>query len=613
MSWVTIVWSMVASACLTLAAMHLLVWSRRRTAWAHLLFSLSAAGTAAYAACELQMMRAETPAEFGLALRWAHVPVWVTIVSLVAFARLYLRAGRLWLAWTVCGLRTLSLLLNFGPAPNVNYREIFALRHLSFLGETVSFGEGVRNPWGLVGQLSLFLLVLFVADASLVAWRRGDRRQALVVGGSTAFFALGGTLEAVLVLGGIIHAPLTASLFYLGLIAAMGYQLSDDVIRAARLSDELREREQQMTRAEERFRLVVEASPSGIVLMNGQGRVVLVNAETERLFGYTREELTGQPVEMLVPERFRGDHPAYRAGFLAAPHARAMGFGRELFARRKDGTEFPAEIGLSPVPRDDGPLVLAAVVDVTARKRAEAEMLRLQAELAHAGRMSTMAQLATGLAHELNQPLGAILRNAEAAELLLARSPPDLEEVRAILADICRDDHRAGEVIDHMRGLLKRRGLERVELDVAELIDEVLVLVQPDAASRQVRLGVEVPNVLLPVRGDRVHLQQVLLNLILNGMDAMAEVPAERRRLVVRARQADAGTVEVAIADAGPGVAAAKLARLFEPFFTTKPDGLGLGLPISATIVGAHGGRIWADSGPAGATFYFTVPVSGEG
>ena len=117
---------------------------------------------------------------------------------------------------------------------------------------------------------------------------------------------------------------------------------------------------------------------------------------------------------------------------------------------------------MSPVPREDGPLVLAAVVDITARKRDETEMLRLQAELAHAGRMSTMAQLATGLAHELNQPLGAILRNAEAAELLLARSPPDLEEVRAILADICRDDHRAGEVIDHMRALLKRRGLERV-------------------------------------------------------------------------------------------------------------------------------------------------------
>ena len=223
-----------------------------------------------------------------------------------------------------------------------------------------------------------------------------------------------------------------------------------------------------------------------------------------------------------------------------------------------------------------------------------------------------MAQLASGLAHELSQPLGAILRNAEAAQLLLQSSSPDLEEVRAILADICKDDTRAGDVIDHMRALLKRRGLERVELHLAELVDEVLVLLQPDAASRKVRLGVEVSRTLPPVRGDRVHLQQVLLNLILNGMDAMAEVPAEARRLVVRARQADAGTIEVAIADAGRGVAAAKLARLFEPFFSTKPGGLGLGLPISATIIGAHGGRIWADSGPAGATFYFTVPVSGE-
>jgi two-component system sensor kinase FixL len=194
---------------------------------------------------------------------------------------------------------------------------------------------------------------------------------------------------------------------------------------------------------------------------------------------------------------------------------------------------------------------------------------------------------------------------------LLQSSAPDLEEIRAILADICKDDHRAGEVIDRMRALLKRRGLERVELDFAELVNEVLVLVQPDAASRKVRLAVEVPAALPPVRGDRVHLQQVLLNLVLNGMDAMTDVPAEQRRLVVRAR-ADAGTVEVAIADAGHGVVPAKLERLFEPFFTTKPDGLGLGLPISASIIGAHGGRIWAESSPAGATFYFTVPVGGE-
>ena len=155
----------------------------------------------------------------------------------------------MWLAWVVCGVRSLSLLLNLGPAANLNFREITSLRHVLFLGDSVAIGEGPPNPWTIVGPLSLLLLVIFVADASLTAWRRGDRRQALVVAGSLGFFAIGSTLAAVLVLGQIVHAPLTASPVYLGLMVVMGYQLSDDVFRAVRLSDDLREREQQMALA----------------------------------------------------------------------------------------------------------------------------------------------------------------------------------------------------------------------------------------------------------------------------------------------------------------------------------------------------------------------------
>ncbi|MDD1650131.1 MAG: PAS domain S-box protein, partial [Methylococcaceae bacterium] len=211
--------------------------------------------------------------------------------------------------------------------------------------------------------------------------------------------------------------------------------------------------------AEERFRLVVEASPNGMVLVNQQGQIVMVNGRTEANFGYSRDELIGQAVEVLIPERFRGAHSGHRKEFIAAPRARAMGAGRELFGRRKDGTEFPVEIGLSPIRIAQEFHVLTAIVDITERKQGEAELLRQRMELARAGRVTLLGQLASALAHELSQPLGAILRNAEAAEVMLQASSPDAEELRAIVADILRDDQRAAQVIDRLRSLLKGRSL----------------------------------------------------------------------------------------------------------------------------------------------------------
>jgi PAS domain S-box-containing protein len=410
-------------------------------------------------------------------------------------------------------------------------------------------------------------------------------------------------MESVVVFREIVHAPLRVTPFYLALVVAMGYQLGSDVLHAARLSDDLREREQQMA-------LAADAADLGLWVWTTPQDTVWGTEKLNPMLGFA----PGEPISAAAflarvhPEDREPTRQALRRALdekseYSTEYRVLLPDGRQRWIAARGRVETPARGGAARM--------LGVCMDITARKQDEAEVLRLHADLAHAGRVSTMAQLASGLAHELNQPLGAILRNAEAAQLLLQSSAPDLEEIRAILADICKDDHRAGEVIDHMRALLKRRDLVRVGLDLADLVNEVLVLVQPDAASRKVRLAVEIPTTLPPVRGDRVHLQQVLLNLILNGLDAMTDVPAEQRRLVVRARQADVGTVQVAIADVGHGVAAAKLERLFEPFVTTKPDGMGLGLPISATIIGAHGGRIWAESGPAGATFYFTLPVGG--
>jgi two-component system, LuxR family, sensor kinase FixL len=188
MSPITIIWSMIAAACLTLAGINLLVWCRNRAAWANLFFSVTAASIAFFTFFELWMMRAETPEEFGTAMRWAHVPMLFWLVSTAWLVRFYLGAGRRWLAWAICGLRTFSLWPNFFAGQNLNYHQIIALRRIPFLNELIPIVEGTPNPWMLVGQLSMVLLVIFVADASVTAWRRGDHRKALMAGGSIEFF-----------------------------------------------------------------------------------------------------------------------------------------------------------------------------------------------------------------------------------------------------------------------------------------------------------------------------------------------------------------------------------------------------------------------------------------
>jgi PAS domain S-box-containing protein len=363
-------------------------------------------------------------------------------------------------------------------------------------------------------------------------------------------------------------------------------------------------------RAEERFRLAVEASPNAIAMVNGQGEIVLINTLTERLFGYSREELIGKSVEILVPERFRAGHPAHRAGFFAAPQSRPMGAGRELFARRKDGTEFPVEIGLNPIETNEGMLVLTAIVDITERKRSESELRRNREELAHLTRITTLGELATSLAHEVNQPLTAILSNAQAAQRFLSKKSSDIEEVREILHDIVQDSNRAGDVIRRMRALVKKEDIEFGSLDLSSTIREILMLVQSDAALRNVRVVLDVSPDLPQVRGDRIQLQQVLLNLLLNAFDAMKDCPGDEREVLLRAEPDGADLVRTSVSDLGPGLTSDKLDRIFQPFFSTKREGLGVGLSISRSIIEAHGGKLWAENNNGrGATFCFTVPI----
>ncbi len=362
--------------------------------------------------------------------------------------------------------------------------------------------------------------------------------------------------------------------------------------------------------AEERTGQVLEAAPNAMIVVTPEGTITLVNAAVEAVFGYPRDELIGRPIEMLIPERFRPRHPDDRTRYFADPTMRAMAAGRALFGRRKYGSEVPVEIGLTPIRTSEGLFTLASIVDITARKDAELEAQRHRAELAHVTRLSTMGELAASLAHELNQPLTAILSNVQAAQRFLAADPADLEEVREILKDVVEDDKRASEVIRRLRALVRKEQPALAPLDLAGVIRDVALLVQNDAILRNSRVSVDVDPGLPPVHGDRIELQQVALNLFMNAFDAMRDSPAHQREVSVRAALDGAETVKVAVRDRGTGLGAEDLDRIFQPFYTTKRDGLGMGLAISRAIIEAHGGQLWAENNAGrGATFYFTVRV----
>jgi two-component system sensor kinase FixL len=249
--------------------------------------------------------------------------------------------------------------------------------------------------------------------------------------------------------------------------------------------------------------------------------------------------------------------------------------------------------------------------DVTERKHREAELQRHREDLAHVSRLTTMGELTASMAHELNQPLTAILSNAQAARRFLEQDTVDIEEVKEILDDIIGDDRRAGQVIKRLRGFLKRGEFYLKTWDINEVIEEVVTLVHSDAVIRNVSIHLDLLEELPLVLGDRIQIQQVLLNLIINGLDAMKEVHPESRNLIIKTDYEIDKDAKISVGDSGTGIQADQIQQIFEPFHTTKADGMGMGLSINRSIIQAHHGELWAENNATqGATFFFTLPIA---
>jgi PAS domain S-box-containing protein len=387
-------------------------------------------------------------------------------------------------------------------------------------------------------------------------------------------------------------------------------ELSGAIVQLLKEIEDRVTAEQALRASEERFGKAFHGSPDASVIMRQSDyRITEVNEKWEALFGYSREEAvgrTGHELGMIVHEEEQTTRRILGAAGALHEH--------ELEVRNKSGKNVRVALTTNTVDVAGEPCYIVIVRDITERKRNENTLLEQQRELAHLSRVSALGELSGALAHELNQPLAAILANARAAQRMIARDQPHSTELKEILEDIASDDRRAGEVISRLRAFIKKSDIQPRPLRLSDIVSEVLRLVHSDLIQRRISVDSQVSRSLPRVMGDRVQLQQVLLNLILNASDAMAHMPPHDRQLTIGAICNSDGAIELSVSDRGVGVGPERLEEIFEPFVTTKDSGLGLGLAICRSIVSAHGGRLWAvNNADQGATFVMMLSPADAG
>jgi two-component system sensor kinase FixL len=364
---------------------------------------------------------------------------------------------------------------------------------------------------------------------------------------------------------------------------------------------------------EAHLKSILDTIPDAMIVIDERGIMRSFSSAAERLFGYESHEMVGQNVKMLMPSPYRESHDAYLDRYLQTGVRRIIGIGRVVVGERKDGSTFPMELAVGEMRSDSRRFFTGFVRDLTERQQTEARLQELQSELLHISRLTAMGEMASTLAHELNQPLAAITNYLRGSQRLLSGNNIDSTAmVREAVEKASDQALRAGQIIRRLRDFVARGESEKKVESLPKLIEEASALALVGAKEQGIRVRFELDRNLELVLVDKVQIQQVLLNLIRNAIDAMAEVPI--RSLLIASAVDQGHMVRVSVLDTGTGVPAELRAQLFQPFITTKSDGMGVGLSISKTIIETHGGRIWVEPNPGGGSiFHFTLKlISGE-
>ena len=438
---------------------------------------------------------------------------------------------------------------------------------------------------------------LFFVPAVLVASAMGGLGPGLVA------TVLGTFLGTHLSLSYMSQAQLANAVAFCGIGIGMAW-LGGRVQKSRRLAEMTH---QDLLAREAHLTSILDTIPDAMVVIDERCIVRSFSSAAQRLFGYPAEEVIGQNVKMLMPSPYREGHDQYINRYLGTGERRIIGVGRVVVGERKDGSTFPMELAVGEMRSNDRRFFTGFVRDLTERQKTEARLQELQAELVHISRLTAMGEMASTLAHELNQPLAAITNYLKGSQRLLdANDPASAPTIRDAIDKAGDQALRAGQIIRRLRDFVARGESEKKVESLPKLVEEASALALVGAKEQGIRVRIDLDWKLDLVLVDKVQIQQVLLNLIRNAIDAM--VGAEQRHLTIWTQGVEGRMVRVSVADTGSGITPEMKAQLFQPFITTKSDGMGVGLSISKTIVETHGGRIWVEPNAGGGTiFHFTL------
>ena len=604
MQLLSIVYPAAAGIGLFLAVVQILIWLRIPERREFLFGAIMSAGAGVMALCEAGFLGEVPIARYSILMEVANLAVATTLIGMVWFVRSRLQSGRAWLAWGVTVSWALCAAISLLGPGNISFIALQSVEQLrTSRGEVYSVPIGTIHPLKIITDLTSLAILIFVIDASVSAYREGKTRTALLVGWPIIFFIIVAGVHTPLVDAGVVRTPYIISLVFVAISTSLAVGLVDDVARSAVLTRSL-ELERQ------RWNALLEGLGLAVVRIAPDDRIAYVNPFLERLTGRSLAELEGSDPVDLIPEH---DRAAVQRALSTTPdwttrsHIRrslttASGQTRELIwfsVALKDATGRP-----------DG--VISFGQDITDQLLAEEAKEKTEREVDKLSRALTMGELASTFAHELSQPIAAVLSNAQTLEILQGQSQGvQSDESREILSDILRDSRRARDLMNRVREFMFNEAPQEATFELGDMIEEAIDMLSAEARRMRVEIRPDRPGKDLWVVAARLELQQLVLNLVLNAIQALNS--REDRRIEVGWRRLSDGMVEFRVDDSGPGLTVEEAQTAFQPFVSSKSKGTGIGLAVVRRVAERHNGQAWIEeSRMGGASFVVTLPIASD-